>query len=521
MLNSQLFNPKSLTDKKADRFSLTLLDFRILQYFHKSMGKYYAVTFWITSYLIRIFSSRNSLSTFIQHRLFSLKFNSLRKQMQFFFQQKQTYLNNIIFNLKRMLNKILLIPMLAGYIISDQGWFQQANYLVDSQFSCQNNIQHSYLVPYSEEFFNVPQITFFWKSLDLQYYPIGFQLEISSINTLSNIFQFNHYLSFIEGLWGRKFFGLQQMINGYKLQANLILKISNLKFHLNIKIRMLILVLQFQQVLHFQVHLIFQFRQQKQLHKMSQSKYKIQKENNQYLNQLGYQIILGPENAFTFIEQRTLSSPFESNQIQIQPQSWFFLILQQLNYNQQHNLYYLFEIYEDQPSISYKYPYWGIFNEIKIQAYWMTYQLTKSYRSLQLKNIEIIYKQIHKQSITPQIQVEISTLSDYKQIFNSSGIFSLLIGKFNNLLVFKISYICRQSEVVKINLQNGAVNNKYQNQFDCNIKINQINYIVEFDVQSDAYQQLILNLTDKNCQVLQILYNQVKSSEKIIELNAA
>ncbi|CAD8213942.1 unnamed protein product [Paramecium pentaurelia] len=424
-----------------------------------------------------------------------------------------------------MLNLIILLPIFQAYIFSDQGYFKNTNFQIDSQFSCYSNYKNNYLIPFTDNFLNIPQITFFWKLLDLYYQPSEFQLDISNINTKNFTLTIKCPLYRVYGVEIQWFaiddqrIEIISLFNANDLQPKMTFEHKNPNAEFGILIPTSIA-----QSGPFNLSIQVKYMRFLQITEITPNNVSIEInnliENKGSLNQIGFQIILGPTEAFTIIENRTLLAPYQSDQIQKQPQSWIFVVIEEFIYRKSGNLYYLVQWIEDQSTISYQFPQWGIFSHIKIKSYWITYKLANNYIRLQLQKLEIVQNRLQVQQTTSLLQIEIFTQQNQKQIFNSTGIYSLLIEKFTQLLTFKISYICQYSEIVESNFQNGngTFNNSYSHTYNCNIQTNQIIYTIQFNTQYGVYQQLILNFTNQNFLVEQILYNQVKTQDKLLEI---
>ncbi|CAD8162491.1 unnamed protein product [Paramecium octaurelia] len=236
---------------------------------------------------------------------------------------------------------------------------------------------------------------------------------------------------------------------------------------------------------------------------------------------LGYQVILGVKEAITIIDVIKTTAIYTSPKYVTQENSWLITPFVGFYYNVNDNVRLNFTQYQDQQKIWYTIESIYGFQYYTPQTHqptWIMYQFKTVFTAVDCITIRITQIKEKLAEFRNSFEVEIM---ETQQIVRNLGTTNLAIDKNYQLINLKVYARCFQLKKIQsyFNKCYGCLPQK-TNQFshNCYGAINTINYSVKLLPTIQANQELIIILSNLDCQIYQKLFNQVVTQVKLIEI---
>ncbi|CAK66667.1 unnamed protein product (macronuclear) [Paramecium tetraurelia] len=232
------------------------------------------------------------------------------------------------------------------------------------------------------------------------------------------------------------------------------------------------------------------------------------------LNQIGYQIILGIQEAFYDTKILKHTSDYDSGTVTQQQDRWLFLAYNGLQLSSSFRQ----KSIRTQVSKSYTVETWyGTYVVNYHLSSWVAYQYTTEFKAFLCFTLRISQSLDMEVSQKPSIFVEISELN---QSFQSSSY--LLLEKTVSLLSFKIYMKCVKTKTIVsqfLKCQNCSTSNKfYLFSHYCHGQIDAVTYFPKFQLIESSYKELNINFLVDRLTITQTLFNQIQSIETLVEI---
>ncbi|CAD8206363.1 unnamed protein product [Paramecium octaurelia] len=242
--------------------------------------------------------------------------------------------------------------------------------------------------------------------------------------------------------------------------------------------------------------------------------------NTNNLLEIGYQIILGIDEAFVSLGQLSatqdvkIAYPIFPDKFFITPYLGFILTP-----NDVINLISSQDISSEPGKVVYQIfekPGDGLYTRNTHLRIWVSRSFSILFKPFRYNKIQTVQKSRLDQDIQSSIQLKFDQKT---QIYQDKGNYRILIDNSTQLITVGIQIICEQDQKKSIEF---PLNSNYKNglsiQYNCQKKIKLIEYQIDLIVQSVAIQELIIVVDNSKFQIKQILYNEFE--EQIILLTA-
>ncbi|CAD8086545.1 unnamed protein product [Paramecium primaurelia] len=241
------------------------------------------------------------------------------------------------------------------------------------------------------------------------------------------------------------------------------------------------------------------------------------------LKQLGYQLILTTNDAVSDLGLRTLTSSYTSPALNKLTNKWLMLPIVGFNYLNTLMIVQKKTYTTTASTITYSFSKWGSnplqFAGVTIREIWIAYIFTTEYKALQCSFVRISQKYDLEQLTKPKVYLEIPSVN---QVYSTVGDFSLIVDKSISPVQIVLHLKCQKDKKVvgQFNKCNNCSGSQKQYVFsrNCNSNINQISFYLRFTPYVQSYQKLKISILDTSCSITQVLYNQIKSEENILNV---
>ncbi|CAD8072679.1 unnamed protein product [Paramecium primaurelia] len=231
------------------------------------------------------------------------------------------------------------------------------------------------------------------------------------------------------------------------------------------------------------------------------------------LKQIGYQIILGIQEALTDVEILFHTSQYNSGLLTQYPNKWLFLSYNGFALN--NNI----RTRSVRTSMSESYiveTWYGTYiNNYHLKS-WIAYQFTTVFSAFECLTLRISQALDMEVQIKPKIFLEINEIT---QSFSSSTY--LIIDKALNLLNMKIYMKCTKTKTIAsqfLKCQSCSTKQYYKFSHYCHGTIDAVTYFPRFQLAQSFYKELNVNILVDRIIITQVLYNQVQSSETLLDI---
>ncbi|CAD8185379.1 unnamed protein product [Paramecium pentaurelia] len=237
------------------------------------------------------------------------------------------------------------------------------------------------------------------------------------------------------------------------------------------------------------------------------------------LKQIGYQVIVGVEEAFINLGLKTVMGAFSSDILAIQPNRWFAIALQGFNYPNSRNIRIKAVFTNTVSTLSYT---WGTWYETETpnshSQIWIAYQFTKSYKALECFSIRISRKFVMDLTYLPTFSLEFVSLN---QIYTTIGNFNYLVDKSISPLLMAIQIKCLSGKKIqaKFNKCNSCSIQKFHTfQYNCLNQMNYVGFFPRFNQAFKQYNELKINIYSSSLEITQIIYDQKVTEQSIVDI---
>ncbi|CAD8143633.1 unnamed protein product [Paramecium octaurelia] len=232
------------------------------------------------------------------------------------------------------------------------------------------------------------------------------------------------------------------------------------------------------------------------------------------LNQIGYQVILGTQEAFSGLQEIYRTTTYSSGTLTQIPNRWLFITYSGLEVSS----YFRERFMRTEVSKSYILETWGDTFIVNFhQRVWLAYQFTTEFKAFWCLTLRISQSLDMQVSQKPQIYIDISELN---QSFLSSQY--LLLEKTVNLLSFKIYMKCIKTKTIVsqfLKCQSCSTNNKYHSfSHYCHGQIDAVTYFPKFQLIESSYKEINIYISLNSIKITQTLFNQIQSTETLLEI---
>ncbi|CAD8072791.1 unnamed protein product [Paramecium sonneborni] len=237
------------------------------------------------------------------------------------------------------------------------------------------------------------------------------------------------------------------------------------------------------------------------------------------LKQIGYQVVVGVEEAFINLGLKSPTGAFSSDVLPIQINRWFVIPLQGLNYNNADNIRMQTNFTNTASTKQYNYASWNsIQTPNRHSQIWVAYQFTNSYKALECFSIRTSRKQIIDLSIVPKIYLELVSLN---QIYTTVGNYNYLVNKSIMPLYMIIQSTCPNGKKIKADFNkcnSCSISKFYSFTYNCFNQMNYVGFFPKFKQAFQQYNQFKINLQASSVEIIQVLYDQQITEQTIVKL---
>ncbi|CAD8185427.1 unnamed protein product [Paramecium pentaurelia] len=237
------------------------------------------------------------------------------------------------------------------------------------------------------------------------------------------------------------------------------------------------------------------------------------------LKQIGYQVVVGVEEAFINLGQKSPTGAFSSVILPIQQNRWFFIPLQGLNYNNVKNIRIKTIFTTTESTIQYTYGTWDESETPNRHSQvWVAYQFTNTYKALECFSIRTSRKHLQNLSIVPPIYFELVSLN---AIYTASGNYNYIVNKSIMPLYMIIQITCPNGKKILADFNkcnSCSIQKSYSFTFNCFSQMNYIGFFPKFKQAFQQYNQLKINLQSSSLEIIQVLYDQKITEQTIVKV---
>ncbi|CAD8044304.1 unnamed protein product [Paramecium primaurelia] len=239
------------------------------------------------------------------------------------------------------------------------------------------------------------------------------------------------------------------------------------------------------------------------------------------VSQLGYQIILGIQEAFIMVNQSYFNKSFKSQDFTLASTITKILAINFYGLNYSKDVNFDFQGADGPKNTTQEYRYYvypnggGSYNNI----FWIMRNITTVFSPLKLQNLSIK----NQKYINETFQTSIALFIYQTNLeLTSTRTFQAIIEKQFKKIKILVSIKCQenfgiQSQFYKYS--NRTLQKKFNFIHFCDSQIRQMIYEVQYQTIDDAHQELEIRIQGSNCSVFQILYNQVKVQKILFQIS--
>ncbi|CAD8202208.1 unnamed protein product [Paramecium pentaurelia] len=392
-------------------------------------------------------------------------------------------------------------------ITSDSGFY--AGFTSSSDFICKDGFQTTATLSFNGQFSNTPQVFLGLELLDFDR-GIDYRLSITAITTSNFDVSINCITSIqvfaVQFSWYAIDDQRIQVINNFNMDNPDIQTFNNINPNANQGI-ISITSLGIQGDIDFSLSIssITPTNVQVSITKVT-GKF----EN---LKQLGYQIILGTQEAFFETKTNSFTNPFNSGTLIQQMNRWLFLSFTGFSMNS----FLKEKVIRVSLPLSYTLETFDVpFVKCNHLISWIAYQFTTIYKAFECQSVRLSQSNDNQVSTKPSIQIDIQELKI--QLVSS---YQQLIDKQMNSLNLNVYVKCQNTKKIVsqfLRCQDCAKNKYHKFSNYCNQQIDIVTYFLRYQSAQSFSKELSININSDGITITQVLYNQVKTIEKILEI---
>ncbi|CAD8115587.1 unnamed protein product [Paramecium sonneborni] len=409
---------------------------------------------------------------------------------------------------------VFLLIYLTNELIFDQGLCQETCQQQNPDFECKNQTPFIFIINFSSPFENIPQV---FIVLDLISVDVktDFRLEIQDITKQS----FNLHVACLTG-WASclrlKWYAIDdqrfQIINFFNTIDLIQKTVPHKNKNLNTEIGLITLVSHNYEEVNFKLKI-----DEITSEDVTVSLIKLPENFGEQI-QVGFQIILGPKEAFQEFNFIDSTTNYESI-IQEKQNAWFISTFTGMGYPYTDAIR-LDKQYQFQESSIYKYSlstWYSAFTPCSHSHGFISQIINSFFYSINLQKLSIVLIQ-HSLSV-PLISINFTQIN---RILDSNGEYQVTLDKAFDEVLIDIQIACPVGKMVEAKFNKcydcSIEKTNFQN-FQCSNTAKKIYFKIQYSKQPLTFAELILKQQDNLCQMNQLLYNQKFEEVEIFTLN--
>ncbi|CAD8123117.1 unnamed protein product [Paramecium sonneborni] len=238
------------------------------------------------------------------------------------------------------------------------------------------------------------------------------------------------------------------------------------------------------------------------------------------LKQVGYQVVVGIEEAFINLGLQTSQTLYTSSVIPIQPQKWFVLALQGFDYPNLDGVRLNAVFTNTGTTLQYTWGKWGNLDTPNSHSQvWVSYIFTTSYLPLECFSLRTSRKFNPEISSIPTFYVEFASLN---QIYTINGNYAYIVDKNVSPLKFIIQVKCQSDKKMlasfnKCNSCSGSLKTQSYN-YQCSTQMNYVGFFPLFKQSFLQYNEIKILIEDSQLLIKQVTYNQKIEEQTLVNI---
>ncbi|CAD8214688.1 unnamed protein product [Paramecium octaurelia] len=408
---------------------------------------------------------------------------------------------------------LLIIPQISG-IIFDQGLCQETCQQQNANFDCKNQIQYTFTIAFNSPFDNVPQV---FLVLDLLSVDVktDFRMWIDNI-TKQN---FNLFVVCLTG-WAScvriKWYAIDdqrfQIVNAFNTIDLTQTKFQHKNKNVNTEFALISLISHNFDEINFKLQI-----DEITSDDVTVSLTKVPADFSQQV-QVGFQIILGPKEAFQkffFID----STEDYIKLIEEVQNAWFLSLFTGMGYPYT-DAVRLDKQYWYQEASTYQYSlktWYSAFTPCSHSHGYLCHIISTKFYSLNLIHFQVI----QKSQLLSATQISIQFL-DNNQVLDTVGEYYVTLDKGLEKVTIDITIVCPQGKIIESDFKkcyDCSLQQLYKSNYQCSNTLKELVYKTYYVKQTPAYSELLINIQENFYEMKQILYNQKIEEALMFSIN--
>ncbi|CAD8215478.1 unnamed protein product [Paramecium octaurelia] len=403
----------------------------------------------------------------------------------------------LIFKVLKTLKLLLLIlPQISG-IIFDQGLCQET---CQTNFVCKNQIQYTFTIAFNSPFDNVPQV---FLVLD----HIGVYVKTDFRMWIDNVTKQNFNL-FVVCLTGHahcvriKWYAIDdqrfQIVNAFNTINLTQKKFQHKNKNVNTEIALISLISHNFDEINFKL----QFDEITS-DDVTVSLIKVPADFSKQV-QVGFQIILGPKEAFQKFSSIIDSTEDYLKHIEEVQNAWFLSLFTGMGYP-----------YTDAVRLDQQWQ--TAFTPCSHSHGYLSHNISTMFYSLNL----IYFQVIQKSQLSSATQISIYFL-DNNQVLNIVGEYNVTLAQGLEKVTIDITVVCPQGKIIESNFKkcyDCSLQQLYKSNYQCSNTLKELVFKTYYVKQTPAYSELLIKIQENFYEMKQILYNQKIEEALIFSIN--
>ncbi|CAD8197570.1 unnamed protein product [Paramecium octaurelia] len=404
--------------------------------------------------------------------------------------------------MKKLLMLLIIVKVASAYIYYDTGIVDDFQSYVYSSFVCKNGYSKIATKSFSSQFENIPQVFFVHEQFDLNKAELGFKLAITAITQISFTLEISCNMNRATTISLRWYAIDDQRIEVYSNfnMANPDDKTFQIK-NPNAKTGFVAIT---------------------NGSNLKQFSYcELTKVDGKFTNlmQIGYFLVVGVEEAFINLGLKTVTGAFSSGPLTIEPNRWFAIVLQGLNYPNLKNLRLGATYTNTETTLSYTWKTWFETDTPNSHSQvWVAYQFTKTFKPLECFSIRTSRKEVLNLATLPTFTLE---LIQTNQIYTTNGNYEYMVDKSITPLKMGIQVKCENGMKIQADLNkcNSCSTKKNQSfKYNCFNKMNYVGFFPLFQQAFPQYNHLKINMQSSSLEIINVIYDQTLIEQVIVKI---
>ncbi|CAD8124904.1 unnamed protein product [Paramecium sonneborni] len=237
------------------------------------------------------------------------------------------------------------------------------------------------------------------------------------------------------------------------------------------------------------------------------------------LKQIGYQIILGRQDAINILEIQSTSS-YNSGNINIQTNKWLLTPTVAIRNPQDENIRLLQQKTTTSTIISYTINSWSThpYSPNTHLRIWMSLVSNQQATFMLLLTVRISSKFDLGAITSPNIQIQMPQIN---QSYSSNGVYTIFVDKTYSTIFINVQMKCFNGKKIRSFFRkcNGCSGNQnYQFNHFCHANINLVSYFAKYTPDTSANQKLTITISDSEISIVQVVQNYVQTQTQILHI---